>query len=223
VDLFLNANHKEGTVNIRGNIVHIQRGQLGWSEVTMANRWKWSRNKVRRYIARLVAEGQVIQQKDRYITTILTIVNYENYQTDEDIKPEVIQQKDSRRNSRRYINKNEKNEKKIFIQSKADALQEKVLNGDQWKELICSFEPINPMYEDFFKNKTERRALEDMTKKWGYEKLLNTIRHLPEVVGRPYAPRITKPSDLRRDIGKLIAFVKQEQLTKKSGKIIEIP
>jgi len=105
IDLMLGANHKEKTINVRGNIVTIGRGQLGWSEVTMATRWKWSRNKVRRFLKRLETEQQIKQQKYRYITTIITILNYDKYQSDTAEK----QQKDNRRN----ITKNVKNDKNV--------------------------------------------------------------------------------------------------------------
>ena len=82
VDLFLNANHKDGFIDIRGNIVTIERGQIGWSELTMAKRWKWSKNKVRRYLKWLETIQQIVQQKDRYLTTIITILQYEDHQND---------------------------------------------------------------------------------------------------------------------------------------------
>lgn len=85
------------------------------------------------------------------------------------------------------------------------------LQGSQWNELIDSFKDINPSYLDFYSNRTERAALEAMAKQWTYDKLLRTIQHLPKVIIKPYAPKITKPSELRRDIGKLLAFLAQEK------------
>lgn len=82
IDLFLNANYKDGQISIRGNFVLIKRGQIGWSELTMARRWRWSKNKVRRFLKWLETEQQIVQQKDRYLTTIITILNYETYQND---------------------------------------------------------------------------------------------------------------------------------------------
>lgn len=86
-----------------------------------------------------------------------------------------------------------------------------VLHGKQWNDLIDSFKEVNPMYTDFYSNNTERNALEEMASNWGYEKLFSTIRELPKIIGQPYAPKITKPTELRRDIGKLIAFYQQEK------------
>lgn len=82
VDLCLNANWKKGSFSVRGNIVDIERGQLGWSELTMAGRWKWSREKVRRYLSYLEKSGNIRQQKT-HITSIVTICNYETYQGDD--------------------------------------------------------------------------------------------------------------------------------------------
>ena len=121
VDIFLNANHTDGYMNIRGNIIPIKRTQLGWSELTMSKRWRWSRGKVRRFLSWLENEGKIVQQKNR-LTTILTICNYERYQGNDTTDSTADstadgQQTDSRRYSRRYTNnndktvKNEKNER----------------------------------------------------------------------------------------------------------------
>ena len=82
IDLFLNANHKDGYIEIRGNVITIKRGQIGWSELTMVVRWKWSKNKVRRFLKLLETEQQIKQQKMAKITTIITILNYDEYQND---------------------------------------------------------------------------------------------------------------------------------------------
>jgi len=80
VDLLINANHAENYISIRGNLVKIERGQLGWSELTMGKRWKWSRGKVRRYLELLKDLGRISVQQDRHITSIVTICNYSKFQ-----------------------------------------------------------------------------------------------------------------------------------------------
>ena len=96
--------------------------------------------------------------------------------------------------------------KKELKVSKAVALQ-----GTQWNELIDSFKEVNPSFSEFYSNRTERSALEKMVTMWGYEKTLHTIQGLSQIINQPYAPKITKPTELKRDIGKLVAFYKQEQ------------
>lgn len=85
------------------------------------------------------------------------------------------------------------------------------LQGNQINELIELFKEVNPMYKDFFKNKTERQAIDDLAKQITYDKLKATIEQLPKIIGQPYAPKVTKPTELKRDLGKLIAFSKQKK------------
>ena len=80
IDLCLNANWKKGSFSVRGNIINVERGQIAWSELTMADRWKWSRNKVRAFLALLEKTGNIVQQKT-HLTTIITINNYNRYQS----------------------------------------------------------------------------------------------------------------------------------------------
>lgn len=107
VDLFMNANHKDNKICIRGNFIDIKRGQIGWSEITMTKRWRWSKNKVRRFLKLLETEQQIEQQKFAKLTTIITINNYESYQSDTTDDTTEGLQKDYRR----YTNKNDKNVK----------------------------------------------------------------------------------------------------------------
>ena len=96
VDLIILANHKDSVIEKRGNQITIKRGQVGWSELALSIRWKWSRNKTTRFLKWLENEKQIIQQRTR-ITTIITIVNYEDYQNPKNkMKQQKIQQKDNR-------------------------------------------------------------------------------------------------------------------------------
>ena len=116
IDLFMNANWKDKTMSIRGNIIEVKRGQLGWSELTLAKRWRWSRDKVRRFLSYLEKEGNIRQQKT-HLTSIITICNYELYQSDNEktiqqIRQQTIQQKDNRKTTDDTRLKNVKNVKK---------------------------------------------------------------------------------------------------------------
>jgi len=78
-------------------------------------------------------------------------------------------------------------------------------------EVIKLFEGVNPTYETIFKNKTQRAALERLVSKFGVEKITNLLNELPSIIVKKYAPRITTPLELERDLGKLVAFVRQEK------------
>lgn len=161
LDLFLNANHKDGVINIRGNIVNIKRGQIGWSELTMMKRWQWSRDKVRRYLGMLETRQQIIQQKYKYITTIITIIKYEEYQKDDNTIQQTIQQKDSRR----YINKNVKNEKNKEV-AKSDNTPIKEIIAyfcDSAKEKYNFIYKVNAIKDvPIIKSRLKEKSVEDI-------------------------------------------------------------
>lgn len=103
VDMIFLTNFVDGFIYVRGNKIEVKRGQLGWSELSLSKRWKWSRNKVRRFLKDLKNESQIEQQKNS-VTSLITMLNYETYNPKEQ---QTIQQKDSRR----YTNKELKKEK----------------------------------------------------------------------------------------------------------------
>ena len=79
VDLVYLANRiPEHSKNARDVWVTIGKGQLGWSIVKLSERWKWSRNKVIRYLDDLESKG-LIKQDSTNVTTIITIVGYQDF------------------------------------------------------------------------------------------------------------------------------------------------
>ena len=80
VDLLFLANHRPGYIRMRGVKVDVDRGQVGWSERDLARRWKWSRNKVRKYTTELEETEHQIKQQKNNVTTLITILNYDLYQ-----------------------------------------------------------------------------------------------------------------------------------------------
>jgi hypothetical protein len=84
IDLLLLANHKDGSFFKRGNIVKVPRGTVARSMKELADRWQWSEAKVSRFIQFLESEyiRQVKAQKSN-VTTLITILNYDRYQTNE--------------------------------------------------------------------------------------------------------------------------------------------
>ena len=115
VDLLLNTNHAPGyfrTAN--GRRVDVARGQCGMSQLTMSKRWKWSRGKVKRFLSELEKDQNIVQQTVQQ-NSLLTICNYEKFQSSEDLTVQPIgqqtgQQADNKRDSKRDTNKNVKND-----------------------------------------------------------------------------------------------------------------
>ena len=80
IDLLLLANYRESYYYVRGVKITVKRGQLGWGLDKLANRWRWSRGKVERFLCDLETEQQIVRQKNN-VTTLISITNYEDYQT----------------------------------------------------------------------------------------------------------------------------------------------
>jgi len=135
VDMFGLAQHTKGFFRVRGIQVDVDRGQLGYSQVTLAKRWRWSRNKVRRYLKELENNGDITletKQQNIDITTIITIIKYDLWQGGgtPNETPEG-HQKDTKRNT--YNNdKNEKNER----ESTPTFFSKDTYYGDLIKEFV---------------------------------------------------------------------------------------
>ena len=77
--LLLNANFKDETKNIKGQVVTIKRGQVLRAEDTLAKDWGWSRGKVRRFLKSIEKDGMCSINGTSY-GTVISIENFEQYQ-----------------------------------------------------------------------------------------------------------------------------------------------
>ena len=79
IDLLLSVNHADKTILISGNARKIKKGQCWTSEKKLAERWGWSRNKVRHFLHLLKVQGMVTIDGTSN-GTALTIVNWAKFQ-----------------------------------------------------------------------------------------------------------------------------------------------
>lgn len=94
-DMVALANHESGYVTLKnGRKLALERGDLGWSELSLAARWGWSRGKVRRFFADL-KNAQKITVREVPLTvqhtvqhsvqqtvqcqSVITICNYDHF------------------------------------------------------------------------------------------------------------------------------------------------
>lgn len=75
---------------------------------------------------------------------------------------------------------------------------------DEIAEFINLFKTINPTIN--FGNKTTRKAAKDLISQFGKEKAIEYALYAIGVFGKPYAPVITTPYELREKLSKLAAF-----------------
>lgn len=234
IDLILNANHKDGHFFVRGVKIEIKRGQIGWSEVTMANRWKWSRNKVRRFLKYLEREQQVEQQKVDKITSITTIKNYSKYQNDTTKRQQTKQQTKHKQQCKQWKQynseakasaediKNSKNENmwNNIPNDQPDAFVD--LDGDGTtqgeKKPSTKKYPNAPIVRGLFKeilsrnpanwkvNKAQLQACENLYTERGVDKIRNALEFYKEHQDDEFCPTIDSPYDLDAKYIKLSRF-----------------
>ena len=128
-DLLLLANPFPSSAIVRGIVVDIERGQALASEKFLAERWKWSRGKVRRFLAYLSSKTvhQIVQQKNN-VCTVITITNYEHYQGNGTANgtasstadgPQTIQQTDTLKKERKAEKKQDTGETGTLFSTEA--------------------------------------------------------------------------------------------------------
>lgn len=152
IDLLLLANHKTGYIRKRGILIAVDRGQVGYSERTLAERWQWSRGKVRRFLAELTALSRLssgtsekTEPKNTSVSSLICIVNYDKHQMNDteggtEERPKTVPEQRMKRSS--FINKRTPEE--IF--SQISILEEKYSDRDlinQCFEAISSTRKTN--------------------------------------------------------------------------------
>ena len=79
VDLLLTANHSDKKILFNGEFITIKRGQILTSVRKLSAKWKWSVNKVYRFL-KLLESDEMLQKESDKDRTLLTIVNYSIFQ-----------------------------------------------------------------------------------------------------------------------------------------------
>jgi len=109
IDLLLSVNHKDNKIVIKNKVINIKRGQTAMSLVTLAKRWKWDKSKVRRFLEVLKTDT-MIDTKSETVTTLITICNYESYQSNGNGSETEVKRKRNRSETRSTPNNNDNND-----------------------------------------------------------------------------------------------------------------
>lgn len=120
IDLLLMANWKTSKRVIGGQVIEQQRGEVITSVGTLAKRWRWSENKVRRFLKALAAEGMA-QADGRAYGTRITIENYAFFQDEQRADGRANERADGRADGRQQ--KNNKEEHKEDARAREDAIE----------------------------------------------------------------------------------------------------
>ncbi len=81
IDLLIMARHTDGIIMLKGRALELKRGQVGLSQLAMQKRWGWSQNKVKRFLT-LLKKHSMCDFVTNDLTTVITICNFDNFQSD---------------------------------------------------------------------------------------------------------------------------------------------
>lgn len=183
IDLLILANHNESFFYVRGNKVVVKRGEVGYSQENLAKRWCWSRWKVNKFLTDLEREQQIVQQKNK-VTTLISILKYEDYQQSATTERTTDQQQTVQQTN---TNKNDKNDKNTIGVKKTPnnlhAICKKIFL-DKYRELFdveYYFEAkdsanLNAIIKKIKFNRTKKNmSIDDESTSMAFGRFLNAI------------------------------------------------
>lgn len=219
--LLREANHKD--VKYNGFIV--KRGQLfrTYKDIREALYWMvgwrketYNENSMKRAMKHLKKNTMIDTRKEPR-GMLITVLNYgkyqdpKNYESTTNVPTKTPANEPQVNQSRPSINKNEKNVKNersnIILHSEQDS------QGNEINELIALFEPVNKGYKRFFKNKTQRKAIEELVKDHGIEEVTRLIKGLEWLGTQEYVATIVTPCQLRDKLGEYERAIKKVKAT----------
>lgn len=129
--LIAEAAFKPWTKYVREIPVKIGRGQAVISIRDLAKEWRWSKDKVTRFLIRLEDDAMIRTQKSQ-LGNQYTIVNYEKYQADKDINKDIDKDidKDKKEEVKEDVKNKDKNKEDVF------SVRPEFVSEEDWKALI---------------------------------------------------------------------------------------
>ena len=137
VDLLLLANHEYGYFYLRNHKIEVQSGQVGYSQLKLAERWKWSRSKVKKFLNDMEKEQQ-IKQQITHSTSIITIIKYKEYQQKEQQSKQQKSNSKTTEEQQQDTNKNDNNDKKVYTHKQFYKLEKENAEG-KYKDRYFQF------------------------------------------------------------------------------------
>lgn len=149
IDLILLVNHEDNKALIDGELIEVKRGSKITSLRKLAEQWGWSTTKVKKFLEQLEKDNMIAFESDNK-KTLVTIENYDVYQSKEGIEVTVkkqsdnteVTQKNFKSNSEVIQKKTNKNDKEYIKNDK---------EGEEKKEIQS--QPLSfptPIHEQIF-------------------------------------------------------------------------
>lgn len=181
VDLLLRANHQPNEFIIGNELIKVQRGQFFTSELKLAEKWKWSRKKVRSYLNLLKTLKMATTVGTSKGTTI-TIENYGLYQGEGTAEDTTVgTSKEHQKNIVGYTNNNDKeiikNDKEIRTNKKPTKIKPIKKTYGEFENVKLTDDEYGKLKEKFpdYENRIESLSIGIDSKGYKYKNHYSTI------------------------------------------------
>lgn len=166
-------------------------------------------NKIRfnKYSDTWVVQNSAQQVKENRDRAKLASAKLRNLPTSAKLGKTLVQNYVEKVNSFAHTKEKRNIQKKVALQS----------NAEDISFIIDLFKEVNPTHERLFGMPPQRSAVDRLLVKFRKEKLEGMVKFLPKSNASRYAPTITTPVQLERDLGKLIAWGQKEKDIKKTN------
>jgi len=194
----LRANHQEKDLLIGRKIIKIKQGEFMTSFPHLQDDLKFAMSTIHFWVNKLEELGMIESKKtNKY--TLIKIKNWEDYQ---DIESQKKANEKAKRKLKETNNNdnNDKNDKEVITSEETSQINE-VFN--------IFYNTINRNIN--FGNKTQRKAVEDMVRLQGFEKVKKVAEFACQFHGEPYMPVITTPLQLKDKWSALESWAKSKQ------------
>lgn len=209
IDLLLMVNHKDKKIMFNGELIEVKKGSKITSLRQLSDRWKWSTNKVKKYLEQL-QKDRMINYKSDNKKTLLTIENYGVYQgqgnTEETQKEH---RSDTEENQKKFKSDAEENQKKTNKNDKEYI--KNVKEREEWEEgeeeKVPSLPPLS------FPTNTHKKFYEQ----WGEDSYMTWFMDAVVIEGEVI--NISSPYSFKNEI---LRSKYKEYLEILTGKKVEI-
>lgn len=171
IDLLLSANHETKKVVLGNELIEVERGSFITSKRKLIDKWGWSNTKVDNFMNILLSDG-MIEYKSDTKKTLVSIVNYEDYQNQNDTETTPKRHENTCKNDTKHLqkrtNKNDKNDKNEKNNNIKPFSPKQVYDEDS-----VHYQLANRLYQKILENNPEH-------KKPNLQKWANDVRLMME-------------------------------------------
>ena len=161
LDLIMSANFDTNTILIGSDTIELEIGDLHYSQEKLANRWKYSRTKVKNFLLLLEKEKMIKFVSNKQKGTTIRIINYSLYQEKENHKN---QQKNIENTTEKHTECNENTSRKHNKESK-EGKEGKESTTTNNSELSKNAKKSSCSVIDFYNNHFDQSANKNIINK----------------------------------------------------------